>query len=848
MALALLASCVAAGLAWADAGRSGLPPGLAIGLATATAAAGTSVALRGAHGAGRASRLAVGAAAALLAFDAGHASLAARLAASDRDALRARRVESIEGGAIRLAEGRVESRRRRRFGDRVVLAELRAVDGGLPLPERIRLSLPTRAASGSGDRGRPEALLWPGERVRVGLRVALLRAPRNPGVEDRARTASRRGLAATGRLADPAWVVTLDEPASPPARGLGAAARLRERVRVALGTRLASMGDRSGLARALALGDRTALDESLTADLRALGLSHLVAVSGLHVGLAASGLAWLGLRGAARSCPGLREPFPWVAGLGAIGAGGYAWLSGAGVPVLRALLALVVIAALAHRGRTPRPLVLLTAIGGLLFVVDPPSALELGPQLSFGACLGLAIGALPVAAPRGAAGEDRKPDAGRGVRRLRHAFGIALRASLAACFGTAPVLALHGLPIAWAAPFVNLVAVPAMALCVLPASLLAAAVGALGLPGASGIAPLADGPGSPAPWLWPTEGLAQVVRVAAAGLPERPLDLEACRPAVVVAALFGLLRLRSGRSSGALLCWLVVGLLGDVPRADRAALRELPRVVFFDVGQGDAALVQGREANVLIDTGPGPPDGRGGRALRRSLLSLGVRRLDLLVVTHGDLDHRGGAARLIEHGSVSELWLPSTARGEPALETLARQARRRGVSVAWRSAGADPERRGDVALQTLWPPAGLEPRSRNAGSLVLRVDLQGQRFLFLADVDAAIERRLLRTRPGELAADHLKVAHHASRSASGRSLLDRVGARHALVSAPCRPTRGLPSRAALARIRRRVGHLWWTGRDGAVFVFPGRAGGSSEVRTWGRRRSCLAIPPAPARD
>ena len=173
-----------------------------------------------------------------------------------------------------------------------------------------------------------------------------------------------------------------------------------------------------------------------------------------------------------------------------------------------------------------------------------------------------------------------------------------------------------------------------------------------------------------------------------------------------------------------------------------------------------------------------------------------------------------------------------------ALLDLAAVARAQNTVVSWRNAESHSETRGDLNIETLWPSSFAAPRSRNAGSLVLRVELESQFFLLMADVDSEIELRLSREVPDLISADFLKVSHHGSRGGTDPAFLEGVGARHAIVSAPCLSSRGLPSPQTLDRIRRSGSRLWWTGRDGAVVVFPGRHARPDEVVCWAVPRRC----------
>jgi competence protein ComEC len=223
----------------------------------------------------------------------------------------------------------------------------------------------------------------------------------------------------------------------------------------------------------------------------------------------------------------------------------------------------------------------------------------------------------------------------------------------------------------------------------------------------------------------------------------------------------------------------------------------------------------------------------------RGLHALGVARLDVFAVTHGDLDHRGGALRILGSLPVAELWLPATGREDGPLQALAAYARTRGTRVRWIGAGEPDTRRGDLEIEALWPDPGRPLASRNDTSLVLRVRSDGIVSLFTADIGESVERILL-AEGRALAADILKVGHHGSRRSSSRAFLAAVSPRTVVVSAPCDATRGLPNALILDRLRSLGTALGWTGRDGALSLARDPGTGRWTLRTWGRARRCRA--------
>jgi len=862
--LLLLVSHVA-GIVYADRGGGG-PPGFALAGLAAIAAAGVLAARSGPRSAGAGGRrfavspahgraLALCAAGAL-SFASGQRGLAREL---DRARTGAEQAEALDpaldpnpdsnrdSGRGRLVDARVHARRPTGFGEEVELRSVRARPGEGAVPERLLLALPAeRPTEGltarSPDRARSDRLLWPGAEVRLALHVLPLRPSRNPGTPDRERALARQGIGARARLVKPDWVVERapngDARASLASRLAGLRRDLGERVRA----RLAERGDGAALVRALALGDRRDLADTTRRSFRALGLAHLLSVSGLHIAFVAMPAAWL--VGRARSAwrprarPILGFALPIAAGCGAAIA--YAWLTGASVPALRASLLLAAFGLARALGLTLSPAPALAAIALVLVAGDPANLFDAGALLSFTACAALIAAGVWGTAP--GAAEAPGP-----VPRLRAWLLDPVRASLAVSLALLPWVELSGMPRATVSPLVNALAIPWTGFVVMPCALAASALACV-LPAGSGDDLLAL-------LLWPAACLEARAAELAAALPpiwtgEDRAGWLPWLPALASIAL-ALARLRRGDVATAGAVWLLLATAGLAPIRERAFVDLRPRVVFFDVGQADAALVETRRANWLIDTGSGPDDGSGGAALVRALRALGVDALDVLAITHGDLDHRGGASRILRSMPVGELWIPALSAPDPALEALAEQARARRIPVRRVAAG---DRRVDagtgddaLAVEVLWPPApGLVPppargRARNEASLVLRFALAGRRALFMADVGAEVEASLLR-RESALAADLLKVAHHGSRQGSGAGFLEAVGAGIAIVSAPCGGGRGLPSAAALERLGKAGAEVAWTGRDGAVGVvgWTGARGAPLEVRQWGARRSCEA--------
>ena len=739
-----------------------------------------------------------GPAATLLALCAGGAALGGAVADAER--------ASAWIGARGVFEGRIQRVQRAAWGDTARLCDVLRVGA---VARRVPGCIDLR----SDPRDEPASRFaqhGPGDRIRASLSLRAVGGLRNPGRADPAAARRRAGVGLAARLTHPRLHARVE---TGPLAGVH---RLRARVSDAL----VALGPGGGLLAALAAGDRSGLAREAGEGFRALGASHLLAVSGLHVGLVALGVYAVSgvlLRPWLPRFPG-HDPRRGRLALALLVAGGFALFSGWGVPVRRALCLLLALCVATVRGRPTRRLAPLAAAGLVVLAFDPPALFEPGAQLSFAASAALMLGV-----PSGAA------------------RSLAAVSATALCV-TAPLAALHFGSTAPAALGVNLLLVPWASFVLLPAALLAAGMQAL-------------------PWLvadsfsWVAERLAAgtllVVMRAAQDLPLVTTGSAAPDPLwIAVAAGVGALSLigsgAAARVAGAV---AVSALLALAPPARPGP--PLPRMLVLDVGHGDAVLVQGRRGTLLVDAGARLPGGDdfGRIAALPTLRRLGIARIDLLVASHADVDHRGGLAAILCGLPVGELWVPHGGRDDPAFASLRSAARGARVRLRERGAGDAVVRVGDLAVEPLWPPRGFAGR-RNDGSLVLRVEVAGSTALLAGDLEAAGEAGLLAS-GATLRADVLKLPHHGSRTSTTAAWLAAVAPRVAVASAPCRSRFGLPHAEVVARLAREGVPLWWTGRDGAVWLrlgIPTAAWSVGAPRACPRRARAAAADRGPARD
>lgn len=681
-----------------------------------------------------------------------------------------------------------------------------------------------------------------GERVRARVTLKPLDALRNPGGVERTAALLRRGIWARASLAHPDAFVVLTQDAGASSARLGDWRAWARQRRGAAIERLLALGRGGPLLAALGLGAADRLDAGHREALARLGLSHLVAVSGLHLGMVAGlgfgllGVLSRGLRWAGRFDP---EPLQWASA--ALCAVGYALLCGFGTPARRALVFITLWLALHALARRPAWTRVWWWAASWVLAADSAALFELGPQLSFGITAALAGARLDDEAADVVAATVRE----RSVAWLRGALGV----SAVALGASALILALHGRPTSVWSLGANVIAVPLTAVLLLPSALIAT-----GLAWFSVDAPVADavlrvlawapaafetGVCAVAGWLGP---LPQGVRP---GLDALAAAAATCAVAVRARAVG--VKVVAAWAGVAVLGW--GGLLqpddaaGEVgTEASETALE----ILALDVGQGDALLLRAGEVAVLVDAGWASPLGgfdAGRQVVVPALAALGVGRLDLLVLSHGDLDHRGGAGAVLDALEVDEIWVPRPMIDAPVFAALRQQAASAGTRWRGLARGDARVRVGALDLEVLWPPGDLGPASGNEASLVLRVGHGAAHVLLMGDAGYATERALLAA-GASLRADVLKVGHHGSATASSAAFLRAVSPRWALVSAGCGVERALPHAASLARIEQLAERVLWTGRDGALRV--GLGVGSELVRRppiWPARR-CRSHAPA----
>jgi len=653
---------------------------------------------------------------------------------------------------------------------------------GLPdvAPERTRFLFDVIATSPQGSiQGAPARLrlswyeqtpeLRPGERWQLQVRLKGRHGFVNPGGFDYEGWLFQQGLAATGYVRQSEKNRRLgDDYGRYPVQWLRD--RLRREINKALEGR-----EQSGMLAALILGDRSSLQQEYWASFTRTGTSHLVAISGLHIGMVAGLCFWL----TRRLWPYLGRLPLWLAApraaalAGLLGAAGYAALAGFAVPTQRALTMLLVVMGGLWLGRNPRPANTLGLALLLVILLDPLAVMSGGFWLSF-----LAVAAILY----GIGG--RLPDTG-----LWRRWG---RVQWLVFVGLAPLLLMLFQQLSLVAPLVNLLAVPWFSLVLVPLLLLATLL-LWPLPAAGGL--LLNG--GETLLAWTLTGLHWVAQwpLASWQLPQLPGWV--WPPAFAGVLLLLAPRGLPGRWLGGLLLLPLLLVRPAAPGPGEAWLDVL------DVGQGLAAVVRTRDHTLVYDTGPrfSQRFDAGSAVLLPFLRSVGVRQVDLLILSNGDADHAGGAQAL-----AAELPLGRVLSGEPAkIPDL--QARPCEAGQSWNWDG--------VAFSVLHPRSTDRWRGNNR-SCVLSLDHVAGRVLFPGDIEAPAERSLVEGSPDALSSRILLAPHHGSATSSTPALVQAVVPEYVVFSAGYRNRYGFPKSAVAERWRSVGAHTLNTAESGAV--------------------------------
>ena len=511
--------------------------------------------------------------------------------------------------------------------------------------------------------------------------------------------------------------------------------------------------NQQGILLALLLADRSQIPLAIDDAFAASGATHLLAISGLHMGLVAGWgflLAWWLIT--RREAWIVRFPVRTVAlSAGVLLAFAYALLAGFPIPAQRAFLMLLagVIAWSMRASQVPLNTMFVALL--LITLFDPASVLSISLWLSF-----VATSALIVWAGQQAATKSMLAQAWLWFKGM---FWVSVIASLA----TLPLIGyvFERLP-TWSL-LANVLLVPLYALWVLPLALIGELLALLGLSAWASTVFAWSGVGI-------TQGNQYLLWIQ--DLPLADVWLRADMPWLfvmlgVLLLVVGGLWLQTRRIAAVSL--LLVSLSGYVYLGLSETKVVQPQLHVWDVGQGASALVSLPDFQLLVDA-PGKRGSKynGGTIAAQNMRHLGLLHLDAVVISHAQSDHTGGLSRLLANlNSVGALWLADVPKNHIYFKGMLDK-----YPVQWLKKGDVLNLAQGVQVQVLWPPQGYAPKNNNNASLVLWLSFaDGQTLLLMGDAEADVERAIL----SEIkAVDVMLMPHHGSKTSSTPDFVSKV--------------------------------------------------------------------------
>jgi competence protein ComEC len=643
--------------------------------------------------------------------------------------------------------------------------------------------------------------------------TATLREPAvylDPGVPDERRALLRRGIALVGTVKSAALVEViahgspLDEWAS----------AVRAGARSAIGRTVGRWSPRSaGVAAAIVIGDRSGLAQDDERRLQDAGIYHVIAISGGNIAILT--LMLLGTLRWLRASPRLAAVTAVLLLLF------YGRMTGASASVERAITAAVVVLAGRLIDQRASPLNVLAAAAILAVSAAPAAVFDLGFVLSFGATLAILIG-VPRLEPRVVTQPGRRS---RGTW-LRVPIAL-LAATLSVEVALGPISAALFSRVTVAGLLLNFVAIPLMTV------VQAGALVTLALSSAAPELALRTG---------------YLVHLAARGLVDSARLVDAVpwlardvAPSAwtILAAYYSALVLSLFKTrlapAAALTCAFLGAVIAIGPHAaarDRVAAPAagVLRVVFLDVGQGDATLVVPPDGRALLvdagglpiaplqDPSDGPAFNIGERVIAPALRALGIRSLDTVVITHPDPDHIGGARTILRRFAPRAIWEGVPVPPHPARRALRAAAAEHGLEWRTVTAGDRVEIAG-VEIAVLHPPLPdwERQRVRNDDSVVLSVRYGSVAVILPGDIGREGESRAL-AHVEHAPITIVKAPHHGSATSSTLEFVSALQPRAVIFSAGRRNHFGHPAPSVVARYRAIGAALFSTAEDGAVIL------------------------------
>ncbi len=529
------------------------------------------------------------------------------------------------------------------------------------------------------------------------------------------------------------------------------------------------------LIKALSIGDKSQISAPQWQVLSKTGTNHLMAISGLHIGLIAGmvyGLffkCWLRLPSNGYSAPQVAACFAFIAALF------YAALAGFSIPTQRALIMLGLFMLTIVIRRHVKTLNAFALALLAVILLDPMAVLAAGFYLSFLAVFCIVY----VLSSR----------LGR-----EHRFLSSLKIHAVVALSLLPVLLFFFQRVSLIAPFANMIAVPVVSLVVVPLSLLAVIL--------LQIAPEVAGF-----LLQFIDHILQILWRVLEYLVELPMaSVVRPKPQIwqMLVAMLGVLLLLAPRGVPGRFLGIVMLLPVFLGKPDKPALGEM-QLTLLDVGQGLAVVVETANYALVFDTGARFSEkfDMGRNVILPYLYYRNITHLDKLIISHADNDHIGGAAALLN--------------AIPVRQVLSSVPHQLSAYHATQCSAGNKWQWDRLSFQFLSPPEQLF-QHENDNSCVLRIDTPGSSVLLTGDIERVAEDYLVQNSSDFLQADILIAPHHGSKTSSSAAFLAKVQPELILIPADSPNRFGFPHADVLQRYEAIAAKYFITGETGALRI------------------------------
>ena len=525
--------------------------------------------------------------------------------------------------------------------------------------------------------------------------------------------------------------------------------------------------EEAGVLKAFILGDKSGITDEISKSFSSSGLSHILAVSGLHVAVFVSIIAFILKRlGASKRKQMI---------VSALGALFFILFTGASVSALRAgaMCILALIAKLIYRKADP--MTTLSTTGAVFCIINPNVIYDASFMLSFSATAGILLFYETISI--GFLRFYKKLSVETSAYRIAKNFFDSLAVGLSAQIFVIPLLVYIFNGFSTVSVIATMTVTPFLTY-LLAGGLLFVAVSfissTLAYPVGGFIYILAK------IMIWISETFAN--------LPFAKIIFGELTPFLVL--MYGLvvgifIFLIKRQKMGYIVFLLSFTILSVIGLGNLYENQNLARVSFINVGQGDCTLIKAPgDCDILIDAGgSGSSSSVGSQVIAPYLIKNGVKDVEYIIISHTDTDHTVGISGIIDTMNVENIIIPYGQQDTQNAKEIIKKAKQNGVNISYFTSGDVLKVNDEIRLTAITPDLGQRTYSKedNDTGTALRVDYGDISFMFTGDMSSEIEKYLIKNYPDMLKADVLKVAHHGSKHSNSQEFLDAVKPEYAFI-------------------------------------------------------------------